>query len=135
MTEERKYDADKLVKVYVKMRDAKAALTAEYETATANLDAQMDAIEAELLNICKTTGQDGGKTAHGSFTRSVKTRYWTNDWGSMHAFVRKHDAVELLMQGIAQKNMKQFLTENPSLMPEGLNVDSKYSITVRRATK
>lgn len=135
MTEERKYDADKLVKVYVKMRDAKAALTAEYEMAVANLDVQMEAIEAELLNICKTTGQDGGKTSHGSFTRSVKTRYWTNDWGAMHAFIRKHDAVELLERRVAQLNMKQFLTENPGLMPEGLNVDSKYSITVRRATK
>lgn len=135
MTDPTKYDADKLVRVYIKMRDAKAAMVAEHETQVQGLDTQMEAIEAELLNICKTTGQDGGKTSHGSFTRTVKTRYWTGDWGAMHSFIREHDAVELLERRVAQTNMKQFLLDNPGLMPEGLNVDSKYSITVRRATK
>ena len=135
MTEAIKYDADRLVRVYIKMRDAKTAMVAEHDTRMAALEVQMEAIEAELLNICKTTGQDGGKTSHGSFTRTVKTRYWTGDWGAMHAFIREHDAVDLLERRVAQTNMKQFLQDNPGLMPEGLNVDSKYSITVRRATK
>ena len=135
MTEAIKYDADRLVRVYIKMRDAKTAMVAEHDTRMAALEVQMEAIEAELLNICKTTGQDGGKTSHGSFTRTVKTRYWIGDWGAMHAFIREHDAVDLLERRVAQTNMKQFLQDNPGLMPEGLNVDSKYSITVRRATK
>ena len=135
MTEAIKYDADRLVRVYIKMRDAKTAMVAEHDTRMAALEVQMEAIEAELLNICKTTGQDGGKTAHGSFSRTVKTRYWTGDWSAMHAFIREHDAVDLLERRVAQTNMKQFLQDNPGLMPEGLNVDSKYSITVRRATK
>lgn len=135
MTDETKYDADKLVRVYIKMRDAKTAMVAEHEARLAGLETQMDAIEAELLTICKTTGQDGGKTAHGSFTRTVKTRYWTSDWSAMYAFIRAHDAVDLLERRVAQTNMKQFLQDNPGLMPEGLNVDAKYSVTVRRATK
>jgi hypothetical protein len=28
--------------------------------------------------------------------------------------------------------MKQFLEEHPELLPPGLNVDSEYTITVRR---
>ena len=43
-------------------------------------------------------------------------------------------AVELLEQRVHQTNMKQFLKENPDLLPEGINVDSKYSISVRRST-
>ena len=80
-------DADKLVAVYVKIRDAKAAKTKEMEDAIKALDDQLDVIEQELLTICKTTGQDGGKTSAGSFTRSVKTRYWTSDWDSMYKFI------------------------------------------------
>jgi hypothetical protein len=53
----------------------------------------------------------------------------------MYRFIKDHDAVELLERRVAQLNMKTFLQENPGLLPEGLNVDSKYSITVRRATK
>ena len=127
------YDANKLVSVYLKIRDAKEKLTEQYEKDKAKLDAQLDVIETELLNICKSTGQDGGKTEAGTFTRSVKSRYWSSDWAAMARFIREHDAVDLLEQRIHQTNMKNFLAENPNLIPEGLNVDSKYAITVRRA--
>ena len=127
--------ADKLVKVYIRIRDAKAKLQKEFDEAVGALDVQLDAIEAELLTLCKATGQDGGRTDHGTFTRTVKTRYWTSDWQSMYAFIKNHDALELLEQRVSQGNMKKFLQENPNTLPEGLNVDSKYSITVRRPTK
>lgn len=138
MTEEveaPKYDADRLVRVYIRIRDAKAKLKQEFDDATTSLDAQMDAVEAELLALCKTTGQDGGRTDHGTFTRTVKTRYWTSDWQSMYEFIKDHNALELLEQRVSQGNMKKFLQDNPQELPAGLNVDSKYSITVRRPTK
>lgn len=127
-------DAEKLVSVYVKIRDAKAVKTKEMEDAIKALDAQLDAIEQELLEICKATGQDGGKTSAGSFTRSVKTRYWTSDWESMYDFILDHEVPELLERRIAQSNFKQFLEDNPDVMPEGVNLESKYSITVRRSS-
>lgn len=128
-------DATKLVSAYIKMRDAKDALTREYEAKINEVKEQMELVEQALLEICKETGQDGGKTAYGTFSRTVKTRYWTNDWGSMYSFIKEHDAIQLLEQRVHQGNMKQFLAENPGLLPEGLNTDSKYSITVRRASK
>ena len=128
-------DATKLVSAYIKMRDAKDALTREYEAKINEVKEQMELVEQALLEICKETGQDGGKTAYGSFSRTIKTRYWTNDWSSMYSFIKEHDAIQLLEQRVHQGNMKQFLAENPGLLPEGLNTDSKYSITVRRASK
>lgn len=128
-------DATKLVSIYIKMRDAKDALTREYEAKINEVKEQMEVIEQALLDICKETGQDGGRTAYGSFTRTVKTRFWTNDWDSMYRFIKEQDVIQLLEQRVHQGNMKQFLSENPGVMPAGLNTDSKYSITVRRATK
>jgi phage host-nuclease inhibitor protein Gam len=128
-------DATKLVSIYIKMRDAKDALAREYEAKINEVKEQMELVEQALLDICKETGQDGGRTAHGTFTRTVKTRFWTNDWDSMYRFIKEQDAIQLLEQRVHQGNMKQFLSENPGLLPEGLNTDSKYSITVRRATK
>lgn len=127
------YDANKLVAVYIKMRDKKEQLTREYDEKINEIKAQMEMIENELLEVCKTTGQDGGKTTHGSFTRTVKTRYWTSNWNAMYDFIKRHDAVELLEQRIQQTNMKAFLQSHPNDLPDGLNVDSKYAITVRRA--
>lgn len=128
-------DASKLVQVYVKIRDARDMKKRQMEQEIAELDEQLGAVEGELLEICKTTGQDGGKTAFGSFTRSVKTRYWTSDWDSMYKFIREHDSPELLERRIHQGNFSEFLQQNPDTMPAGVNVESKYSITVRRATK
>lgn len=126
-------DADKLVKVYIKIRDAKAAKTKELEDEIAKLDEQLGTVEAELLELCKSTGQDGGKTQHGSFRRSVKTRYWTSDWDKMYDFIKEHNAPELLERRVAQTAFKEFLASNPDKMPEGMNVDSRYAITVTRA--
>lgn len=128
-------DANKLVQVYIKIRDAKEIKKKQMEEEIAALDAQLDAVEQELLEICKSTGQDGGKTQFGTFTRSIKTRYWTSDWDSMYKFIREHDAPELLERRIHQGNFVDFIKENPDLMPAGVNVESKYSITVRRASK
>jgi phage host-nuclease inhibitor protein Gam len=117
------------------MRDAKDAITREYDAKVNEIKEQMELIEQALLEICKSTGQDGGRTTHGTFSRSVKTRYWTNDWDSMYRFIKEHDAVQLLEQRVHQGNMKQFLQENPGTLPEGLNADARYAITVRRASK
>jgi hypothetical protein len=125
-------DAAQLVKVYIKIRDAKEAMEAQHKQKVKELDDQLDALETELLTICKETGQDGGKTEAGTFTRTVSKRFWTSDWDSMYTFIRAHGAPELLERRIHQGNFKEFLEANPELMPQGVNVDSKYSIVVRR---
>jgi len=128
-------DASQLVQVYIKIRDAKEIKQKQMEAEVKELDDQLDAVAQELLEICKATGQDGGKTPHGSFTRSVKSRYWTSDWDSMYKFIREHDVPEILERRIHQGNFVDFIKENPDAMPAGVNVESKYSITVRRASK
>lgn len=127
------FNADRLVQVYVKIRDAKEAKTKQMEAEIAALDEQLGAIETELLELCKTTGQDSGKTKHGSFRRSVKTRYWTSDWDKMYQFIKDNDAPELLERRVAQTAFKEFLASNPDKMPEGMNVEARYAITVTRA--
>jgi enamine deaminase RidA (YjgF/YER057c/UK114 family) len=126
-------DANKLVQVYIKIRDAKDIKKKQMEEELGALETQLELVEQELLELCKTTGQDGGKTQFGSFTRSVKTRYWTSDWDSMYKFIREHDVPEVLERRIHQGNFVDMLKENPNIMPAGVNVESKYSITVRRS--
>lgn len=125
-------DADKLVKAYVKIRDAKDTLTREYEAKKAELDEALSAIETELLDLCKATSQEGGKTQYGTFSRTVKTRYWTSDWDSFYKVMMAHNAPQLLEQRIHQGNFKSFVEAHPDIMPEGVNIDRRYAITVRR---
>jgi ATP-dependent Lon protease len=126
------HNVEQLVKVYIKMRDARQRLQQEFDEADSKIKVQQEAIQQALLELCKETGTDGLKTAAGTVSRTVKTRYWTSDWNSMKNFIKEHDAFELLEQRVHQTNMKSFLEENPNLMPQGMNIDSKYAITVRR---
>jgi hypothetical protein len=125
--------ADKLVKVYVKMRDARSQLKAKYEEEDNTIKEQMDMVESQLLEMCKTTGADSLRTKYGTVYRSVQTRYWTGDWEAMHKFIMQHNAPELLERRISQTQMREYLKENPDELPIGLNVDNRYTVTVRRS--
>ena len=127
--------ADKMVKAYIKMRDHRATLKAQYEDEDANVKDQMASIESELLELCKTTGTDGLKTQFGTVSRSVKTRYDATDWEAMHKFILAQSAPDLLERRVAQRAMKEFIENNPELMPPGLNVTSQYAITITRSRK
>lgn len=125
---------DRLVAAYIKMRDKRAELLREYEEADGAIKAQMDAVETKLLDLCKEIGADTLGSKHGKVIRTVKTRYWTTDWESMHKFILENKMPELLERRISQTTMRQLLEENPDLMPQGLNIDSRYSVTIRRAS-
>jgi len=125
-------NVEQLVKAYIKMRDARQQLLREFDEADAKIKQQQDVVQQALLELCKETGTDGLKTSAGTVTRTVKTRYWTSDWNSMKNFIKENDAFELLEQRVHQTNMKSFLEDNPNLMPPGMNIDSRYAITVRR---
>ena len=125
----------KLSAIYLKIRNARSELKAKYEEDDKQLEAQMDVIEAKLLEICKATDADSIKTQAGTVMRRVATRYWTNDWDSMYNFVKENDAYGLFEKRISQTNMKQFLEENPDKFPKGMLLDSQYKITVRRSNR
>lgn len=128
-----KPSVEQLVSVFIKIRDARDAARRAWEEQEADFNEQLDMIDQQLLDICKETGADSIKTKYGTAIRSVKARYWTSDWERFYQFMFENKAPELLEKRIHQTHMKQFLEENPDLLPAGLNVDSQYTITVRRS--
>jgi len=125
-------DVDKLAQAYIKMRDARSVIKREWEEKDKEIQAQMDLIEQALLDLCKDLNTNTLGTSHGTVIRSVKSRYWTNDWDSMYRFIKEHGAYGLLEKRIQQTHMKEFLQENPDLLPAGLNVENQYTVLVRR---
>jgi len=124
--------AAKLTRVYLKIRDEKARVAAEFKQKEADLNEQLDKVKAALLDYCKEQGADSVRTSEGLFYRSVKTRYWTSDWEEMHKFVLEHQVPEFFEKRLNQTIVKTFLEENPDIVPKGLNVDSEYVISVRK---
>ena len=125
---------DKLAKIYRKLRSKIADLTQEYDTQVEVLKAQQDEIKNAMKDQMKALGVTSVRTPEGTVVLSVKTRYSTQDWDEFKKFILAHEAIELLEKRIAQTNMKQFLDENPGVVPPGLNSTSEFDISVRKPT-
>jgi hypothetical protein len=123
---------DKLVNAYAKIRDKRSELTSKYKEEEGALREKQDKVKLALLSYCKEHEVDSVRTASGLFYRTVKQRYWTSDWESMHKFVMEHNLPEFLEKRLNQTHVRQFLEDNPDLLPAGLNVDSEYTISVRK---
>lgn len=119
-------NADRLAKVYVKIREKRRELAKQDR----ELEEQLEAISRQLLEICKEQGAATIRTSHGTISRRTTKRFWPTDWDAFYKFVKDQDALSLLYQRINTANMEQFLEENPELHPPGLNADVSQSVVI-----
>ena len=130
-----KLPVEKLVSAYRKLRAAIAEEEEAFEAKVANLKEKLEYVSNELLEFCREQNVDSVKTPAGTVSRRVQSRYWTTDWEQMYDFIEKNNAPFLLEKRIHNGNMKQFMEENPDLLPVGLQVDNKYVVHVRKPTE
>ena len=123
---------EKLTKAYIKIRERRAELSANFKDEDTKLADKMNIIKRALLDHCEEHSVESVRTTEGLFYRTVKQRYWTNDWEQMHHFIMEHQVPVVLVKRLNQTHMRQFLEEHPDVLPKGLNVDSEYAISVRK---
>lgn len=123
---------ERMVRAYVRIRESIHQLTREYDTQVAKLKEAQATIAAELRERMKAQDVKAMKTAAGTAFLTQKTRYYASDWESFSAFVLENNAVDLLEKRIAQRNMENFLNENPDITPPGLASDIEVTVTVRK---
>lgn len=126
-------DVDKLVRTFVKMRDKKAELNAAHDAQIASLDEQMDIIKDAISEAIKETGGTAIKTQYGTATRVIRRKFWTADKEAFINFALENDARGLLDVRVAQKNTGEWIDEHEGEIPNGINVEQRYDVQVRRA--
>ena len=122
----------KLTRAYINIRSRRNELYADFEKQDKELQEKLDTIKSALLEFCKDNNIDSVRTDAGVFYRSQKRRYWTSDWESMYKFILDNELPEFFEKRLNQGAVKEFLEENPEALPPGLNVQSEYTISVRR---
>ncbi len=125
---------NELVAVYRKLREAIAEHEEQHANIIKELKEKLELVTDELLTLCNEQDMDSIRTPSGTVSRRVQTRYWTNDWGSMYDFIQEHGAMHLLQRRLHNENVKQFLEENPDVLPAGLQAERKFIISVRKPT-
>jgi len=122
---------DKLVAIERKMTIAMDELQARID----GVEAERKEVRSAILGIMNARGEDSVKTEHGTVSRTIRERIWTNDWAPLQDYILQHGAIELLEKRIHQTNMRQWMDEHQNDYPPALNVDREYTITIRNPRK
>lgn len=122
---------DRLTGAYVKLREARAELKRKFDEEDKELREKQDLISARLLEWCSENGLESGRTEHGTFYRTIKTRYWATDWSAVYKYVLENEMPEMFEKRLSQGVIRQLMEEEGVEVP-GVNADTEYVITVRK---
>ena len=127
---------DRLVKAFLKMRDAKADLTRTYEAQKAEIDASMKLIEVELLYRAQEQGVSGFAC------KGVGTTYTSEDMHSsikddnaFFAFVRETGDLDFFERRVTNKHIKEYMAEHDGQLPPGIHVFREKRMRVQTQRK
>lgn len=125
-------DMDDLSVQYIKLRQKREVLSQQFKEADADLEKLMAEIETQLLDTLNASNSNSMSTNSAVIIRTVRKRYMPTNWGAVYELIERHGAYGLLEKRVHNGNMKDFLEEHPDEYPAGMNVDSRYAVTVRR---
>jgi hypothetical protein len=117
---------------YIKIRTEREVLKEKFEDEDKVFADQLAEIENKLVQIMLAGNTTSMSTAKTIVVKRVIKRYNPTNWEAVYRLVDKYKAYGVLHKRIHDTNMKDFLEEHPDEYPEGLNVDSRYAITVKR---
>lgn len=130
-----KIPVDRLVKIYVKIRDAKAAKVKAHDAEIKVLDTQMAQIATELKSRAQADGVEGYKTDFGTVYMAVNFKTSCQDWGAFYDWIKQNDAIDFLERRIASSKVKDFMETNDGALPPGVSIFKELQARVRRATE
>lgn len=127
------FSNDKIVEVYIKIRDARAELKRQFEAKDGELKAQAEKIEAHLLNTLNTSDMQSFKTAHGTVYRQEDILPSASDWNAFYDWVIQNNAIgEALEKRVKKAFIKQYMEEHQNELPPGISAIRQFQVRVRR---
>lgn len=123
-------DAERLTKIYRKIRDARKEASAAFKKQDAEWESQQDEAARLLMELMDRQNVTGIQTQYGSVRKVIKQRFWNTDWDEFNKFVKENDLLDLFEKRIAQKNMAEWIEKNPGQIPPGLQIDRAYDVVV-----
>jgi len=125
-------DMDELSQQYLKLRQQRELLAEKYKAQDRDFEAQMEKIEHQMLEELNKTNATSINTKSSTILKRITKRYNPTNWDAVYELVHKYKAYGLLHKRVHDGNMSTFLEEHPEEYPAGLNLDSRYAVTVKR---
>lgn len=121
------------VSLYIKMRDKKAQMKADFEASVAPLTEKMDKLEAKLLDVFNKTGMDSVKTEFGTAYATTRTTASVADREAFMDYVKANEEWALLEVRTSKTAVEQYRSANDNELPPGINLREERVVNIRRS--
>ena len=121
------------VALYIKMRDRKAELKAEFDAKVAPLNEKMDKLEAKLLDVFNQTGMDSVKTEFGTAYATTRVTASVADKEIFMTHIRENDDWGLLEVRASKIAIEQYRSVHDDI-PPGVSMREERVVNVRRSS-
>jgi hypothetical protein len=122
-----------LIDRYVKLRDRKAVMKAEYDASVAKIDEAMEKVENFILGHLNANGIDSVGAPAGTAFKSTLTSATVRDWDALLAYIREQEAWNLLDHRVNKTAVVEFKDARNDL-PPGVNWREEQVVRIRRAS-
>lgn len=122
-----------LIDRYVKLRDRKAQMKAEYEASVAKIDEAMEKVENYILGHLNANGIESVGSAAGTAFKQSVTSATVGDWDALLAHIRTTESWNLLDRRVNKTAVVEFKEANNDL-PPGVNWREESVVRIRRAS-
>lgn len=121
------------VSIYIKMRDKKAQMKAEFDASVAPLNEKMEKLEAKLLDVFNKTGMDSVKTEFGTAYTTTRVTASVADREIFMNHVKENDEWALLEVRASKTAVEQYRDNNNDL-PPGISMREERVVNIRRSS-
>lgn len=124
---------DKVAETYVKIRDARAEKKRAWEAEDLELKAQLETLDAFLLEKLQSLGVESVRTKHGTVYQSVSIKPSCQDWNGFYAWIAQYEAFDALERRVKKSFIVDYMKDNNDELPPGITVLKEYTVTIRRS--
>lgn len=125
-------DHERMVRVYVKIRDRRAELKREFEDQDASLQSQQDTIKRALMESMQRLNMDQIGTKAGTVYKDMTIKASCDDWDLLYSHMAETGDFGLLEKRISRNRVKEYMDANEGRLPPGVSVFKEVDIKVRR---
>jgi hypothetical protein len=122
---------DEVVAGYIKLRDKKAVIKAEYDAKIAKIDEVLDRIEGKLIAHFQETGLESIRTEAGTAYKSTRVSAPVADWDALLSHILVTENYQLLERRVSKKAVEEYKSANDDL-PPGVSWREEVVVNVRR---
>jgi len=123
---------DKIVKVFLRIRDERADRKKEWEGEDEALREAQETLQSHMLQQMNETGITSFQTKYGTVYRSTSIQPTGSDWDAFYKWVAENDAFDFLERRIKKTSVSDYMEQNKGAVPPGVTVLRKFEVNVRR---